>query len=75
MLPILFLAAAAFASDIFSNARQYGLGGAYSAMVEGAEAAFANTANLYRDPTHRFSMNLLGLGAQVSNNAISHTSY
>jgi len=75
LLALFFLAAATNASDIFSNAQQYGLGGAYSAMVEGAEATFANPANLYLDPTHKFSMNLLGLGAQVSNNAISHNSY
>jgi len=75
LLVILFLAAATHASDIFSDARQYGLGGAYSALVEGAEATFVNPANLYLDPTQKFSMNLLGLSAQVSNNAISHNSY
>jgi hypothetical protein len=63
------------ASDIFSNARQYGLGGAYSAMVQGAEATFSNPANLYLNPKQKFSMNLLGLGAELSNNAISHSSY
>ncbi len=42
-----FLGHLSEASEIFSNARQYALGGAYSAMVQGAEAIFANPANLY----------------------------
>ena len=69
------LASVLNASDIFTNARQYGLGGAYSAMVQGAEATFVNPANLYLNPKKKFSMNLLGVGAELSNNAISHNSY
>ncbi len=64
-----------YASDIFSNARQYALAGAYTAMAEGAEATFTNPANLYLNRKHKFSMNLLGLGAELSNNAISHRLY
>ncbi len=63
------------ASEIFSNARQYALGGAYSAMGQGAEAIFTNPANIYLDHKKKFSMSFLGVGAELSNNSISHTTY
>jgi hypothetical protein len=70
-----FLAIPLDASEIFSNARQYALGGAYSAMAQGADALFSNPANLYLDNKPRFSMNILGIGAELSNNSISHVTY
>ena len=63
------------ASEIFSNARQYALGGAYSAMAQGAEAIFTNPANIYLNHKKKFSMNILGIGAELSNNSISHVNY
>lgn len=77
---IIFLMAYLFsrgikASEIFTNARQYALGGAYSAMVQGAEAIFTNPANLYLNHGKKFSMNILGIGAELSNNSISHINY
>ncbi|MBN1464498.1 hypothetical protein JXA02_01965 [candidate division KSB1 bacterium] len=63
------------ASEIFGNARQYALGGAYSAMAQGAEAMFSNPANLYLNHNRKFSMNILGIGAEVANNSISHVTY
>ncbi len=63
------------AYEIFSNARQYSMGGAYSALALGAEATFLNPANLGLVTRHKFSLNLLGLGAELSNNAFSHLLY
>ncbi|MBN1559877.1 hypothetical protein JW998_06475 [candidate division KSB1 bacterium] len=70
-----FLAIPLTASEIFSNARQYALGGAYSAMAQGADALFSNPANLYLNHKRKFSMNILGIGAELSNNSISHVTY
>lgn len=63
------------AYEIFSSARQYSMGGAYTAVALGAEATFLNPANLGLKNTNKFSMNLLGLGAELSNNAFSHLLY
>ncbi|MBN1481193.1 hypothetical protein EH223_01940 [candidate division KSB1 bacterium] len=72
---LIFFIPASQASEIFSNARQYALGGAYSAMAQGAEALFTNPANLYLNHNKKFSMNILGIGAELSNNSISHVNY
>jgi len=72
---LLCVASMSTASENFSNARQYALGGAYTAMTEGAESVFTNPANLYLNRNHKFSMSLMGLGAEISNNAISHLLY
>jgi hypothetical protein len=74
-LLLVLLSTASQSSEIFSNARQYALGGAYSAMAQGAEAIFTNPANIYLDHRKKFSMNFLGIGAELSNNSISHTTY
>jgi hypothetical protein len=63
------------AAEIFSNARQYGMAGAYAAAARGSEAIFLNPANLGLRPTNTFSMNILGLSADFSNNALSHIIY
>ncbi|MDZ7315268.1 MAG: DUF5723 family protein [candidate division KSB1 bacterium] len=67
--------AAAGASDIFTNARQYAMSGAYSAAATGCDAIFLNPANLglpFRNP---FSMNFFGISGDFTNNAWSHVIY
>lgn len=44
-------------------------------MAQGAEALFTNPGNIYLDHHKKFSMNFLGVGAELSNNSISHTTY
>ncbi len=61
--------------EIFTNARQYALSGAYAAAARGCEAIFINPANLGLPALSPFSMNLLGISADLSNNAWSHVVY
>lgn len=63
------------ADETFSSARQYALGGAYSAVARGAEALFLNPANLGFTQEKKFSINFIGLGAELSNNTLSHLMY
>lgn len=51
------------------------MAGAYAAAARGSEAIFLNPANLGLDTAGAFSMNILGLSADLSNNALSHIIY
>lgn len=58
-----------------SNPRAIGLGGAYIALAEGAEAPHWNPANLALREERFFSMNFLSLGIGFHNNSFSKHQY
>ncbi|RPI03583.1 MAG: hypothetical protein EHM72_01120 [Calditrichaeota bacterium] len=74
-LAIEFFPFCVHAEETFSSARQYAMSGAYSAMARGAEALFLNPANLGFPQKKKFSINIIGLGAELSNNTLSHLMY
>jgi len=71
----LSLAGSAVAQTGAANARSLAMGGAYSAVARGVEAPRWNPANLGLYDAPAFSMNLVGVGAAVSNNSFSKKDY
>jgi Family of unknown function (DUF5723)/F plasmid transfer operon, TraF, protein len=58
-----------------SSARSLAMGGAYTALAKGAEAALYNPANLGLRDHRQTGIHLAGLGADVNNNAFSLNDY
>ncbi len=72
---ILCHAPTAFAQIETSNARSLAMGGAYTAVARGIEAAHWNPANLGLHDSPSFSMSLLSIGVAISNNSFSKKDY
>ncbi len=71
---LLFLASSLF-GQAQSNARAFGMGGAYLTQAYGAEAVRWNPATLGLRATPRFSLMFASLGLGVSNNAFNQADY
>lgn len=65
----------AFCQTGLSNARSFGLGGAYTALASGVDAARWNPANLGLHQAPNFSIHFASFGAGVYNNAFSKGDY
>ena len=71
---LLLLASGAMASGQ-SSARSVAMGGAHIGLASGVDAAFYNPANLGLSNHHQTGLELLGFGADISNNAFSLSDY
>ncbi len=72
---LLIFSATSFCQTGLSNARSFGLGGAYTALASGVDAARWNPANLGLHRTPNFSIHFASFGAGVYNNAFSKSDY
>ncbi len=68
-------ASASFGQTNYSNARAFGMGGAYLTQAAGAEAVRWNPANLGMREAPSFSLMFASLGLGVSNNAFNQADY
>lgn len=71
---LLLLATGAMAGGQ-SSARSVAMGGAHIGLASGVDAAFYNPANLGLSNHHQTGLELLGVGADISNNAFSLSDY
>ncbi len=74
-LPLFLFAASGFAQTNLTNARAFGMGGAYLTRAAGAEAVRWNPANLGLRAAPKFSLMFASFGLGVSNNAFNQTDY
>ncbi|MEK7774618.1 MAG: DUF5723 family protein [Candidatus Zixiibacteriota bacterium] len=58
-----------------SSARSLAMGGAYTALAKGAEAAIYNPANLGLRDHRQAGLHIAGVGADINNNAFSLNDY
>jgi len=63
------------AAAVHSSARSTALGGAYTSLARGVEAARYNPANLGLDGYQQNGLELFSIGASVTNNAFSLSDY
>jgi hypothetical protein len=64
-----------FAAEAQITARAMGMGGAYTAVARGVHAADWNPANLGFPDNPKFSMSIISVGLEVSNNAFTKSMY
>ena len=64
-----------FRSEAQITARAMGMGGAYTAVARGVHAADWNPANLGFSDNPKFSMSIVSVGVEVSNNAFTKAMY
>jgi len=72
---LLALNSIAFCQTGLTNARSFGLGGAYTALATGADAGRWNPANLGLRQAPKFSMHFVSFGAGAFNNAFTKSDY
>lgn len=63
------------AAAVHSSARSAAMGGAYTSLAKGVEAARYNPANLGLDGYRQNGLELLSIGASVTNNAFTLSDY
>jgi len=75
LIAVLFNTTAAFSQSGLTNARSFGLGGAYTALATGVDAGRWNPANLGLQQPPKFSIQFMSFGAGAYNNAFSKSDY
>ena len=72
---LLLFAAADLDAQVHSSARSAAMGGAYTGLAKGADAAKYNPANLGLKDYQNFSIDIASVGVNVSNNSFTLADY
>jgi len=75
LVALLLLAASDLPAQVHSSARSAAMGGAYTGLAKGVDAARYNPANLGLKDYQRFSIELVSVGVNVSNNSFTLDDY